>query len=182
MISSISIPQFQLHHSLRGTLSQGIINRVSFYSILRDINQEVLDNFDSGGGSGGNTQLNPNLEEEQNSILVISCMNEDDDENNNEYPNIDASTTRQQGVLLDEEWWLISVIASRTPESITNQSTELLPSFFEAMGEKDTGDDDNDDDSPSSKTKLWKPSQSWWDAKSGKNPWVEPVVHDNRWR
>ena len=173
-ISTISIPQFQLHDSLRGTLSQGIINRVSFYSILRDINQEVLDNFDTGGG-GSNIQ--PNLEEEQNSILIISCLNNDDDESNNEpLFNIDASTTRQQGILIDEEWWLISVIASRTPESIKNQSTELIPTFFEAMGEKD-----NDDESPS-KTKLWKPSQSWWDAKSGKNPWVEPVVHDNRWR
>ena len=176
IVSTISIPQFQLHDSLRGTLSQGVINRVSFYSILRDINQEVLDNFDTGGG--GNIQLHdPNQEEEQNSILIISCLNDDDDESNNEpLLNIDASTTRQQGILIDEEWWLISVIASRTPESIKNQSTELLPSFFEAMGESD-----NDDESPS-KTKLWKPSQSWWDAKSGKNPWVEPVVHDNRWR
>ena len=171
IVSTISIPQFQLHDSLRGTLSQGIINRVSFYSILRDINQEVLDNFDTGGG--GN-QIQPNQEEEQNSILILSC-NDDDESNNEPLFNIDESTTRQQGILIDEEWWLISVIASRTPESIKNQSTEQ-PTFFEAMGEGD-----NDDDSPS-KTKLWKPSQSWWDAKSGKNPWVEPVVHDNRWR
>jgi len=169
---SMSIPQFQLHDSLRGTLSQGIINRVSFYSILRDINQEVLDNFDSGGG--GN-QIQPNLEEEQNGILIISC-NDDDESNNEPLFNVDASTTRQQGILIDEEWWLVSVIASRTPESIRNQSAELLPTFFEAMGEND-----GDEVSPS-KTKLWKPSQSWWDAKSGKNPWVEPAVHDNRWR
>jgi hypothetical protein len=33
-----------------------------------------------------------------------------------------------------------------------------------------------------SRTQLWKPSRSWWEAKSGKNPWIEPTSHNKRWR
>lgn len=33
-----------------------------------------------------------------------------------------------------------------------------------------------------SRTQLWKPSRSWWEAKSGKNPWIEPNSHNKRWR
>jgi hypothetical protein len=75
----------------------------------------------------------------------------------------------------------MAAIASRTPDEVMiNQSTNLLPTFHEAIGEKDivletiAGG--------TSKTQLWKPGRSWWEAKSGKNPWVEPVVHNNRWR
>jgi hypothetical protein len=32
------------------------------------------------------------------------------------------------------------------------------------------------------RTQLWKPSRSWWEAKSGKNPWIEPSLHNKRWR
>jgi hypothetical protein len=34
----------------------------------------------------------------------------------------------------------------------------------------------------SMRTQLWKPSRSWWEAKSGKNPWIEPASHNRRWR
>ena len=261
-VASISMPHFHLHSSLRGTLCQGLIDRVSFYSVLRDINKEALDaamtdpkggvyndgtvheknskknkgkkkkksqqqpgqkgqqggqnsdeNSDSVVGDSsegkqhvvaedGKVHLHPNPKEEVNSVLVMACVSED--HNPNEPMSADGAassmSSSQHGVanigkppslgaaLLDEEWWLMSAIASRTPEEVAmNQSTKLLPTFFEAMGEKDgTGSVAESTGAystgASSRTQLWKPGRSWWEAKSGKNPWVEPVVHNNRWR
>ena len=262
-VASISMQHFHLHSSLRGTLCQGLIDRVSFYSVLRDINKEALDaamtdpkgvvyndgtvheknskkkgkkkkksqqqqpgkqgqqggqnsdeNSDSvvGDSSEGKqhvvvakddkVHLHPNPKEEVNSVLVMACVSED--HNPNEPMSADGAassmSSSQHGVttigkppslgaaLLDEEWWLMSAIASRTPEEVAmNQSTKLLPTFFEAMGEKDgTGSVAESTGAystgASSRTQLWKPGRSWWEAKSGKNPWVEPVVHNNRWR
>lgn len=81
--------------------------------------------------------------------------------------------------LLDEEWFLLTAIASRSMEEREANDGSLLPSFAEAMGESSGGGGGGDG---SSRTTLWKPGRSWWEAKSGKNPWVEPVVHNNRWR
>lgn len=263
------MPHFHLHDTLRGTLCQGLIDRASFYSILRDINKEAMDaamtdpkgniyndgtvhdrkkgkkkKKKKGGGSGqllqqqggqssdassdgvgnnnkgdivisddGKVHVHPNIDEERQSLLVIACMS--GEQNPNE-PSliVDQAASRQQmpctttttsssssdnntpvikppslgAALLDEEWWLMSAIASRTPEEVSmNQSTKLLPTFFEAMGEKDACSVANDSTGAysagaSSRTQLWKPGRSWWEAKSGKNPWVEPVVHNNRWR
>lgn len=84
----------------------------------------------------------------------------------------------------------MSAVASRSQDEVAaNRNSELLPTFFEAMGEKDAnvaGDASASGSSQGpgqgSRTQLWKPGRSWWEAKSGKNPWVEPVVHNNRWR
>jgi len=248
-VASISMPHFHLHDTLRGTLNQGLIDRASFYSVLRDINKEALDatltdpkghlyNDGSvheknkvgkknkkqqqgqvGGQSSdanndtttaennvsgkkkkerptpiviaedGKVHVHPNPKEEQKSILVMACVT---DENNETVSEQQLASLREKPVslgaaLLDEEWWLMSAIASRTPNEVAmNQSTNLLPTFFEAMGEKDANSVADStgvySTGATSRTQLWKPGRSWWEAKSGKNPWVEPVVHNNRWR
>jgi len=242
-IASISMPHFHLHEALRGTLSQGLIDRVSFYSIVRDINKEALDAvmtdprgsvYNDGSVHDGNEDVmkssvkasclprelslvdgklvagrnrvtaedgkihvHPNPKEERNSVLVIACLSEEKNPNEalemnecteNDYSifapsnNPSASCSPLLGAaLLDEEWWLMAAIASRTPEEvIINHSTNLLPTFYEAIGEKDVVLETIA--GGTSRTQLWKPGRSWWEAKSGKNPWVEPVVHNNRWR
>lgn len=242
-ITSISLPHFHLHEALRGTLSQGLIDRVSFYSIVRDINKEALDAvmtdprgsvYNDGSVHGGSDEVlkssakasclprelslvdgklvagmnrvtsedgkihvHPNPKEERNSVLVIACLSDEKNPNEasdmnecteNDYatsaPNNNPSASCSPllgAALLDEEWWLMAAIASRTPEEvIINQSTKLLPTFYEAIGEKDVVLETIA--GGTSRTQLWKPGRSWWEAKSGKNPWVEPVVHNNRWR
>lgn len=34
----------------------------------------------------------------------------------------------------------------------------------------------------STTTQLWKPKTSWWEAKSKRNPWIDPRHHYLRWR
>lgn len=58
-------------------------------------------------------------------------------------------------VLLDAQAWLWSQFAEAT-------TTHALPA--------------------ETRTSLWKPGRSWWEAKSGKNPWMEPALHNQRWR
>mmetsp|Transcript_59705 Transcript_59705/g.176917 ORF Transcript_59705/g.176917 Transcript_59705/m.176917 type:complete len:1342 (-) Transcript_59705:293-4318(-) len=114
--------------------------------------------------------------------------------------------------LIDEERWLLSAIDSRSPEEIDALRERGCPSTFaEAIGEKETssgsrgeqegggGGGEGRKNNPAgginngqtanplsslsnSRTQLWKPSRSWWEAKSGKNPWIEPSSHNKRWR
>ena len=286
------MPHFQLHDALRGNLRQGLIDRVSFYSIVRDINKEALDaaltdpkggmyndgtvhgkmmpprqmnqqngmmiigedgQGDNAGDTGvvatdgslkrvddaaapatatvrndtkakhpsppatattgthqviaedGKIHLHPNPQEERESLLVMACLHDEQQHASSGVEESDRccptsstasnnapskpATPSLGAALLDEEWWLMSAIASRTPEEIAlNQSTQLLTTFYEAMGEKESSSSASATEanaasaSSSSRTQLWKPGRSWWEAKSGKNPWVEPVVHNNRWR
>ncbi len=235
-VACISMPHFHLHESLRGTLSQGLVDRVSFYSVVRDINKEALDAamIDPRGGvyndgtvhgnetcgsssaSGaddnpvkltlidgrnqviaedGKIHVHPNPKEERSSVLVMACLLEETNPNEpNHADDLPASICPTSGnpsttsspslgaALLDEEWWLMSAVASRTPDEVLiNRSTKLLPTFHEAIGEKDSVVPETAAGG-TSRTQLWKPGRSWWEAKSGKNPWVEPVVHNNRWR
>jgi hypothetical protein len=140
----------------------------------------------------GKIHLHPNPQEERESLLVMACLPEEQGVEEDGCPTstaINAPKTASPSLgaaLLDEEWWLMSAIASRAPEEVAiNQSTQLMATFYEAMGEKESSanaTDGNNTNSASSRTQLWKPGRSWWEAKSGKNPWVEPVVHNNRWR
>lgn len=80
-------------------------------------------------------------------------------------------SSEPQEAAIDEESWLLSTIATqKAPRACP-------PTFLQAMGEKEYA-------TPSlgSRTQLWKPSRSWWEAKSGKNPWIEPASHNKRWR
>ena len=201
-VASIEMPSFHLHESLKGEMCQGLIDRVSFYSIVRNINKEALDaamsdprghEFNDGSvhgrkgtiSNGGNAvvaedgkvHVHPNPDAESRSVLVAACLAECSSEHSDMFqkpPPLGAA-------LLDEEWWLLGAIAARPPEEVAaNQAAELPHTFAEAMGEKDDSSDRNA--ASSSRTQLWKPGRSWWEAKSGKNPWVEPVVHNNRWR
>jgi hypothetical protein len=80
--------------------------------------------------------------------------------------NRDPSANKAASTLvLDEEAWLLQTIANASEESCRSADT-----FSQAMGEQE------------SRTQLWKPSRSWWEAKSGKNPWMEPFAHNQRWR
>jgi hypothetical protein len=98
-----------------------------------------------------------------------------------------APVSSDGGALIDEEHWVLSAMKSRTMEEILARSKYVLPTTFaQAMGEQD---DSNTAASSnplsalsSSRTQLWKPSRSWWEAKSGKNPWIEPQSHNKRWR
>lgn len=186
----MSLPRFQLHEDLSGVMDQGLIDRVSFYSIVRDINKEAADTAMTdpkghlyndkvklGGGvannvnaKDGKVHAHPIQSKESNNVLVLACMAGEETWK----PSTGAA-------LLDEEWWLLSAMTSRSPEEVALNHASALPSTFsEALGEKDSSTEDSM--SSSSKTQLWKPGRSWWEAKSGKNPWVEPVVHNNRWR
>lgn len=158
----ITLPPFHLSPALSGSLSPGLIARVSFYSIVRDINKEAADCLatDPLGrevvAEDGRVHVHPSPDEESKSILIGN-------------PPFHFSNS-----LLDEEWFLLSAIASRSQSEVDSNLDSLLPTFAEAMGETK--------EESGSRTQLWKPGRSWWEAKSGKNPWVEPVVHNNRWR
>mmetsp|Transcript_19117 Transcript_19117/g.38783 ORF Transcript_19117/g.38783 Transcript_19117/m.38783 type:complete len:1041 (-) Transcript_19117:115-3237(-) len=207
-VASVQMPSFHLHESLRGELSQGLIDRVSFYSIVRDINNEAIDAaisdpkgrvYNDGSvhgrkgaaANGGNAvvaedgkvHVHPNPEEESKSVLVVAtCMCESCSEKGESNSPEMLQPPPLGAALLDEEWWLLGAIAMRSPDEVAiNRSTKLLPTFSEAMGEKDDSVEGRNP-AASSRTQLWKPGRSWWEAKSGKNPWVEPVVHNNRWR
>jgi hypothetical protein len=162
-VPRISLPPFRLSPSLSGSLSPGLMARVSFYSVVRDINAEAshcLETDPHGRevvAGDGRVHVHPTPEEEGKSVL---------------FGNECHFSTN---LLVDEEWFLLSAIASRSPEEIEGNIEQLLPTFAEAMGE-------TKEESAGSRTQLWKPGRSWWEAKSGKNPWVEPVVHNNRWR
>jgi hypothetical protein len=157
----ISLPAFRLAPALTASLSPGLVARVSFYSIVRDINKEASDCMatDPAGreviAEDGRVHVHPT--EEEKSVLFG-------------HQSVNSNS------LLDEEWFLLSAIASRSKAEVEANLEGLLPTFAEAMGEASTRDESG------SRTQLWKPGRSWWEAKSGKNPWVEPVVHNNRWR
>jgi len=182
----MSLPSFQLHEDLSGDMHQGLIDRVSFYSIVRDMNKEAADAAMSDpkgklyndeavvtnnvNAKNGKVHTHPIRSKECENILVLACKTDGEESLK---PSMGAA-------LLDEEWWLLSAMASRSPEEVAlNHASALPPTFSEALGEKDSSTGDS---ASSSKTQLWKPGRSWWEAKSGKNPWVEPVVHNNRWR
>ena len=78
---------------------------------------------------------------------------------------------REQVWITDEEEFLLSVTKShRQSEVLTHHPCVI--NLVEALGECD---------SPWT-TQLWKPGKSWWDAKSGKNPYLGPKTHRKRWR
>ena len=98
-----------------------------------------------------------------------------------------SKTIDGQKIQVDEERWLLSVLPSKDAPSAPSPT-----SFLEAIGEKPprlSDDHVNSSCTPNplnvvmnSRTQLWKPSRSWWEAKSGKNPWIEPRFHAKRWR
>ena len=156
-------PYLDLHPDLRRDLSQALVNRVSFYAIIHDINKEA-----TAMACNDVLQQQALPENEDRSPLVVAALGGD------------AALVQHEAAataLIDEEEWLLSTIAARQDDN----RRACPDTFLQAMGEKEY-------ENPvaslagNTRTQLWKPSRSWWEAKSGKNPWIEPASHNKRWR
>ena len=75
--------------------------------------------------------------------------------------------------IIDEEEFLLLVMKSHCHSKVLTHHPCLI-TLAEALGESDT--------SSTITTQLWKPCKSWWDAKSGKNPYLDCKNHRKRWR
>lgn len=190
--ASSQLPHLEMHPDLKRELSQALVNRVSFYGIIHDINKEAASMAaadplmsppaaNSNGNKSGSMQQ-VSIEKDEHSILVQNVTGV--------APNTVASDATTVAII-DEEQWLLSTIATRSaaqeknPAQNSNPHTataECPPTFLQAMGEKEYENQMNTNNLSSSRTQLWKPSRSWWEAKSGKNPWMEPACHNKRWR
>jgi hypothetical protein len=162
--------QFRLHPQLQRDMSDALVQRVCFYSIIHDINKEatsMASNDDSG--------YNRNTDEvnERFDPLIMAAHG---------HPRLEytGSSSVIKTALIDEEQWLLDAIDSRSPDE-TRSIKACPPTFLQAMGERDY-ENPLTSLSNGSRTQLWKPSRSWWEAKSGKNPWIEPNSHNKRWR
>ena len=163
----LKLPVLDIHPDLRRELSPECIACVSCYSILHDINKEAT-------ALAAHDPLSIGTQESEKSCpLVLTATGQ----SHAESFHCDPTTVEQ--AVIDEEKWLLSTIADR--KSISGASTICPATFLQAIGEKEyenpvhavTGH---------ARTQLWKPSRSWWEAKSGKNPWIEPASHNKRWR
>ena len=162
--------QFRLHPQLQRDMSDALVQRVCFYAIIHDINKEAT-SMASNDDSGYNRK--PNEVSEKYDPLVMAV---------NGHPRLEftGSSSMINMALIDEEQWLLDAIDSRNPEE-TRSIKACPPTFLQAMGERDY-ENPLASLSNGSRTQLWKPSRSWWEAKSGKNPWIEPKCHNKRWR
>lgn len=165
-----SLPRFALHKDLKRDLSDALVDRISFYAIVHDINKEAS-TMASNDDSGYNR--NPEDLHEEYDPLVVAV---------NGYPTtpLVPSSSMVNVALIDEERWLLDTIDSRTDDE-SRSVKACPPTFLQAMGERDY-ENPLASLSNGSRTQLWKPSRSWWEAKSGKNPWIEPKSHNKRWR
>lgn len=175
----LEIPTFELDDRLSLKLSQPVINRCSFYSIIHGVNKAVQDMAAE--------DVNCNVEEtkDEESALVRAVNGPSKSSSTREGPQVELA-------VLDEERFLLAAIENRGEEEMRIRACP--PTFAEAIGEVEpsAGSDapygnSGQSENPlavlsSSRTQLWKPSRSWWEAKSGKNPWIEPKLHNKRWR
>jgi len=217
---------FSLHPVLTLDLPATTVNRVSFYSIIHDINKESSDmaandpSADAGRRSRSSS-VSCNSAAGSMSTISATSNNVGDHPVNEELSpliiavngpppgpplaptmsKLSTATTAASSTLsasssaiIDEEKWLLRAISSRSVSEVENAGGSC-PTFAQAIGEQDsiTTDDNSSTggnqqapnpmtDLSQSRTQLWKPSRSWWEAKSGKNPWIEPNSHNKRWR
>ena len=162
------VPHFYLHPELRRELPQPLVNRVSFYGILHDVNKEAT----AMAAHDFATFQRPKSQEEDeaNSCPLVAAVK---GKNSVGRQCLSMAAT----ALLDEERWLLSAIETRGEEP--RAAAACPPTFLQAMGEREY---EKPSTMETSRTQLWKPSRSWWEAKSGKNPWIEPKSHNKRWR
>ena len=164
-----------LHPDLYRDLSQHCIARVSCYSILHDINKEAA----ALAAHDPLATVSEVMNSEKSCPLVLAATTGQIERSTNSNNSIDPLAIEQ--ALIDEEKWLLATIADRKESIQPGAATKCPATFLQAMGEKDY-------ENPVSavtghaRTQLWKPSRSWWEAKSGKNPWIEPACHNKRWR
>jgi hypothetical protein len=162
--------RFDLHPVLKRELSDALMIRVSVYAVIHDINKEAtaMATNDESGYS-----RNPEDHPEEYDPLIVAV---------NGYPPqpLPPSSSMVNVALIDEEKWLLDAIDARRPDE-SRSVKACPPTFLQAMGERDY-ENPLASLSNGSRTQLWKPSRSWWEAKSGKNPWIEPKSHNKRWR
>ena len=161
---------FRLHPQLQREMSDALVQRVCFYSIIHDINKEAT-SMAANDDSGYNR--NPDEANEKFDPLVRAAHG---------HPRLEytGSSSVIRAALIDEEQWLLDAIESRSSDE-SRPINACPPTFLQAMGERDY-ENPLTSLSNGSRTQLWKPSRSWWEAKSGKNPWIEPNSHNKRWR
>jgi len=177
-----NLKDFPIHSLLALNLSQPCINRLAFYGIIHDINKEASDMSKEDGllihshifASDSAVAL---IDEEEWLLTAISSRTEEE----------------TQRTLRDQ------LSQSCTPSSGAAYRLGGSDNFAYACGEKDSKEpptmtmatatnEYGDNPNPvvamnsSSRTQLWKPSRSWWEARSSKNPWIDPQNHVKRWR
>jgi hypothetical protein len=170
-------PEFKLHSSLQRLMSDDLVQRVSFYAVIHDINKEA--SAMAANDNSGYSATPDDADEVHDPIVMAVCgessaviENDEKKSDENMYAN----------ALIDEEQWLLNVIESRsTDETCDLGNAACPPTFLQAMGELEY-ENPVATLSGGARTQLWKPSRSWWEAKSGKNPWIEPKYHNKRWR
>ena len=154
---------FNLHRDLSRDLPPALISRVSLYAVIHDINKEAA-------ALAANDPLNRDDIKEELSPLVQAVTGSE----------IVEKGPEVKSAMIDEETWLLDAISNRSRED-KYEVQACPPTFLQAMGEKEY-ENPVHALSGASRTQLWKPSRSWWEAKSGKNPWIEPNSHNKRWR
>lgn len=170
-------PYFYLHPDLKRDLSQAVINRVMVYGVIHDINKEAMAMAANDDSAFATTvSNNPEDINEECSPLVEAVKGP---AATNSISSI--NTTVLQNACIDEERWLLSAIELRGEQGEDRPVQACPPTFLQAMGEREY-ENPLTSLSNGSRTQLWKPSRSWWEAKSGKNPWIEPKSHNKRWR
>ena len=153
-----SLPEFVLHAELQLALTQACVNRVSTYGVIHDVNKEATAMSE-----------NDDVLSEENDPLVVAALNTTDAAMATANGKASTLSEQCQAALIDEETWLLQTM-KESESTLASSSSSTDARFASAMGEVE------------SKTQLWKPSRSWWEAKSGKNPWMEPASHNKRWR
>ena len=174
-LPTIKIPHFALPSKLQMNLPQPVIDRCSLYSVIYGTNKEVQDM-----AAHDRNSHDEEVQDEDSPLVCavngsVGIKAEKNDRN------------LEDLVILDEEKWLLAVIAGRSEDELYTR--ECPPTFAEAIGEVEPDASSSSCLSMNplsviaySRTMLWKPSRSWWEAKSGKNPWIEPKSHNKRWR
>ena len=148
-IAKTTLPPFQLHADLQMSLSQAVINRVSFYHVIHDSNKEATTmaaNDDSGldrasPGEDLNEDCSPLVESVKGPSSSPPVLNSD----------------IFKLALIDEERWLLSAIKLRGNDE--NRSIQSCPpTFLQAMGEREY-ENPLTALSSGSRTQLWKPGR-----------------------
>mmetsp|Transcript_28267 Transcript_28267/g.43141 ORF Transcript_28267/g.43141 Transcript_28267/m.43141 type:complete len:846 (-) Transcript_28267:225-2762(-) len=163
------VSNFRLHKDLILDLSPELVSRVSFYTVIHDINKEANSMASNDFAALGNVK-SVDEGDESHCPLVMAAKGQ---KLLSKQP-----LSMSYAALIDEERWLLMAIETRG-ETRSN-SAACPPTFLQAMGEREY--ENHLTSLESSRTQLWKPSRSWWEAKSGKNPWIEPKSHNKRWR
>jgi len=193
----IAIPRFHLHHTLQLNLKQPVVDRCSLYTVVHDVNKEVLGMLQHDKYSMTTTSTATQSVEEEYCVLLMAVEGSRQSQQASSSPRGDRCSSlvgsgsidltygptqtgcsiQENGQLdialasIDEEMFLLRAISSRSSEEMSIRACPVT--FSEAIGEVEPIEN---------RTQLWKPGRSWWEAKSGKNPWIEASSHNKRWR